>query len=100
MLYWECKRRLLLLHRFRVLAVDYFQNIHYEKFDWMASGMPPRMNDKAQKARHEMNHIMQDAQLSFDLLGISHHMTYTPAPMHGGYIQRVDVIGSIFDLWQ
>ena len=98
MLYWECKRRLLLLHRFRVLAVDYFQKTHYQSLDLMTgSGLPPRMNAKAQDARNEINHIMQDAQLSFDLLDIPRTMSYTPV---GGYIQRIDVIGNIFDLWQ
>jgi hypothetical protein len=95
MLYWECKRRLALLRRFRVLAFDYFENIQHAH--WMAGGAPPSMNDKAQKARHEMNHIMGDVVLSFDLLVIPHVVFYQPP--HGGYAQTLDVIVNAFDLY-
>jgi hypothetical protein len=97
MLYWECKRRMELLRRFRVLAFDYFGNI--QRSSWMAGGAPPTMNDTAQKARHEMNHAMEDIVLSFDLLGIVHGVTWTPPPAVGGYVQHVDLIANIFDLY-
>src|SRR5689334_20260265 len=97
MLYWECKRRLALLRRFRVLAFDYFENIEYAS--WMTAGAPPRMNDKAQKARHEMNGMMEDVVLSFDVLRIPHVVAYQPAKP-GDYAQPVDVIGNIFALYQ
>jgi hypothetical protein len=98
MLYWECKRRLALLREFRALASDYFANIEYA--DWMDIGGEPTVNEKSQKARNQINDMMHDAQLSFDLLGLPHTLLYTPPPMVGGYRQNVDVIGNIFDLWQ
>jgi hypothetical protein len=98
MLYWECKRRLALLRQFRALASDYFANIEYA--DWMDIGGEPTVNEKSQRARNEINHMMHDAQLSFDLLGLPHTLVYTPPPMVGGYRQNVDVVGNMFDLWQ
>lgn len=92
MLYWECKRRRELLRQFRVLAFDYFENIQLA--GWMSRGTPPIMNEKAQKARHEMNNIMEDAVLSFNLLRVPHHVVY------GEYAQKVDIIGNIFALYQ
>jgi hypothetical protein len=97
MLYWECKRRLELLHQFRGLAFNYFENIQHAH--WAAGGAPPTMNDKAQKARHEMNHAMEDVVLSFDLLGIVHVVRWTPPRAVGGYMQNVDLIVNIFDLY-
>ncbi len=96
MLYWECKRRLELLRRFRVLVFDYFENIKY--VGPMLGIQPPSMNDKAQSARHEINLAMEDVVLSFDLLGITHGVRWTPPPAVGGYIQNVDLIVNIFDL--
>jgi hypothetical protein len=97
MLYWECKRRLALLRRFRVLALDYFDNI--KPAHWSSGGAPPSMNDKAQKARHDMNKMMGDAVLSFDLLGIPHIIFYQPSRMASGYAQNLDVIVNTFELY-
>jgi hypothetical protein len=97
MLYWECKRRLALLRQFRVLAFDYFENIEYAS--WMEGGAPPNMNVKAQKARHDMNRMMGDVVVSFDLLSIPHVVFYQPAPITGGYAQNLDVIVNTFDLY-
>jgi hypothetical protein len=96
MLYWECKRRLALLRQFRVLAFDYFENIEYAS--WMTGGAP-EMNVKAQKARHEMNRMMGDVVLSFDLLRIPHVVFYQPPPRASGYAQNLDIIVNAFDLY-
>jgi hypothetical protein len=98
MLYWECKRRLALLRRFRVLAFDYFENVQHTH--WMAGGAPPLMNDKAKKARHEMNHMMEEVVLSFDLLGVVHVLKWTPPAIVGGYIRNIDIVANVFDLHQ
>jgi len=98
MLYWECKRRLALLRHLRVQMFDYFANIQYA--NWMAAGAPPTMNNKAQQARFQINSIMDDVLLSFDLLDLTHSITYRPPPMFGGYIQNIDLIGNLFSLWQ
>ena len=56
------------------------------------------MNDTAQKARHEINHVMEEVAQSFRLLRIVHVVTWTPPPAVGGYIQNVDLISNIFEL--
>jgi hypothetical protein len=56
------------------------------------------MNETSQKARHEMNQMMDDVVMSFDLRGVVHYVRYTPPPMIGGYIQNVDVLANIFGL--
>lgn len=96
-MYWESKRRLALLRQFRLLASDYFENIEY--VSWMAGGAPPNMNVKAQKARSEINRMMGDVVLSFDLLGIPHVVFYQPPPITGGYAQNLDVILNTFNLY-
>ncbi len=65
----------------------------------MAGGAPPRMNDTAQKARHEMNGMMEDLMASFNLLGVAHVVAYQPV-RPGEYAQPVDVVGNIFSLYQ
>jgi hypothetical protein len=97
MLYWECKRRLATLQQFRILAFDYFQNVRYLSRQHALRGQAS-MNDKAQKARHEMNQLLNDVVLSVDLLGVAHVIRWTPPPMIGGYIQNVDIFGNIFGL--
>lgn len=97
MLYWECNRRLAQLRRFRALTRDYFQNI--QRAGWMAGGAPPRMNDTAQEARHEMNGMMEDLVASFNLLGVPHIVAYQPVGP-GEYAQPLDVVGSVFALYQ
>ena len=95
--YWECKRRLTQLRRFRVLAFDYFENVQLA--GWASGGAPPRMNDVAQKARHEMNGIMEDVLLSFNVLRVQHVLAYQPV-RPGEYAQPVDVIANVFALYQ
>lgn len=98
MLFWECRRRLEQLVEFRKLAYDYFSNIRYA--DWMARGCPPNMNETSQRARNQINLMMHDVVDCFDLMGVSHSITYTPPPIIGGYVRSIDLIGNIFDLWQ
>lgn len=98
MLFWECRRRFNQLVEFRKIAHDYFSNIQYG--DWMARGCAPSQNDTSQRARNQINLMMHEVVDSFDLMGISHSITYTPPPMFRGYVQNIDLIGNIFDLWQ
>jgi len=57
------------------------------------------MNEKSQKARHEMNRMMEDVVLSLNLLRVPHVVAYQPV-RPGEYAQNVDVIGNIFALYQ
>jgi len=83
------------LRKFRTVAFDYFQNIQHVP---RHIARQPIMNEKSQKARQEMNLMMKDVVLCFDLLGITHYVRYTPPPMIGGYIQDVDILANIFSL--
>src|SRR5437763_11832110 len=65
MLYWECRRRLRQLQQFRILAADYFDNVTHAS--WMA-GRTPILNDKAQRARHQINLMMNEVAFSLDLI--------------------------------
>jgi hypothetical protein len=99
MLFWESRRRLQGLIRFHALAEEYFQNVQYA--GWMAGrDIPPSENAKAQKARQEINRMLDDLALSFALLGIDPSLTWTPPPMMGGYVQHIDVIMNLFGLWR
>jgi hypothetical protein len=69
------------------------------QFNYYLAGAPPNMNVKAQKARHDMNRMMGDVVVSFDLLSIPHVVFYQPAPITGGYAQNLDVIVNTFDLY-
>jgi len=46
-----------------------------------------------------MNLVMQDVLLSFELLAVHHVVIYQPPPLIGGYVQNVDVIADMFELW-
>jgi hypothetical protein len=96
MLYWECKRRLGLLRRFRVLTSTYFENVRFAS--WMAGG-EPILNEPSQKARHEINLVLNDVEQSLNLLGIQHHVLHQPAPTRG-LVQPVNVLLNMFILWQ
>src|SRR6266700_53681 len=97
MLYWESKRRLKNLPRFSSLGAMHFANI--QSRHWMASG-PPIENKDAQDARYELNVMMPDVVLSVDLVGVPHTAYYTPPPAIGGYAGPIDLITSIFELYQ
>jgi hypothetical protein len=99
MLFWECRRRLELLIRFRGLALEYFKNT--QPAAWMAGpGMPPTENETAAKSRIEINKLMHDLTESFALIGIEPCLRWTPPPVLGGYVQSVDVVTNMFGLWQ
>jgi hypothetical protein len=99
MLFWECRRRLELLIRFRGLALSYFRNI--QPADWMAGpGMPPTENETAAISRMAINKLMHDLTESFSLIGIDPSVRWTPPPLIGGYVQSVDVITNMFGLWR
>jgi hypothetical protein len=99
MLYWECKRRVELIYHFRTLAFTYFQNIQYPGWT-VGRDVPPTMNQQAQSARAEMNLRLTEVELAVDSMGISRTVKWTPPPLIGGYIQYVDLVGNIFDLWR
>ena len=96
MLYWECKRRLAALRQFRILAVDYFENVQH--VSWMAGGAPV-LDEVTQKTRHQINQMLEDVVPSFVLLGIAHQVYYQPTRA-GEIPQVVNLISNMFQLWQ
>jgi hypothetical protein len=94
MLYWECKRRLQRLERFRALAGEYFSNIsrHF--------GAAPTENDRSRAARVEMNLLMSEVTESAFLIGIPTTVHYIPPTRMGGLSGPLDILVNIFELWQ
>lgn len=85
------------MRQFRLLTFDYFQNVRYVSRQHALRGQA-LMNDRAQKARNEMNHLLNDIAGSLDRAGVNRVVSWTPPPMIGGYIQDVDLIGNVFGL--
>ena len=96
MLYWECKRRLTTLRQFRILAVDYFQNIQYA--GWQSGGVLLPLNETAQNARNSMNLLLSEVTTSLDLIGVSHVIYYQEPRIRGGGTQFVDIVLNVFSL--
>ncbi len=94
MLYWECKRRSDQLRQFRTLVIEYFNNTSRQMFH------PPTENDKARQARVLINKLMAEIIRSFDLVGATRVMYYSPPPAVGGFAGPVDVFSMLFELWR
>ncbi len=93
--YWENKKRLALIKRFRSYVSTYYGNSRYS---WQAEGQIEE--EEAQQARTEINLILHDAHKSIICAGVPTMVQYTPPPVIGGYIQNIDVIQNIFILHQ
>jgi len=85
-----------MLRQFRVLAFDYFEGVQYPS--WMSAGTSPVMDDTAQTARQQINHLLGEVLISLERFRIPHVIRYQPAPTLGGYVQNVDIILNIFSL--
>ncbi len=95
MLYWECKRRLDALIRFRQLGSEYFANLTPVGY-----GEPPQENEAARMARLVMNRTLGEVIESMDLLGLSRTVYYTPPPLIGGYAGDMDIFANLFEFWR
>ena len=91
--WWENARRIRLLEEFRNDVVSYFNNSSYE---WMAEGRIEK--PEAEKARQRINHTIVQAQHIIEAAGVAPSVTWTPPPMVGGYVQRVELILNLFEL--
>jgi len=90
---WENKRRLQLLIRYRQLMSTYFDNIEHLR---MASGIIE--NKEAKDARVQVNRILDEVDIVINLAGVSTIIKYTPPPIVGGYIERIDVVLNVFGM--
>src|SRR5262249_49858530 len=43
---------------------------------------------------------MGEVELCFDRLGVTHAIIYQPPANVGGYVQRLDLVSNIFELWR
>jgi len=92
---WENKKRLKLLYEYRELVVTYFNNVEFVR------GYPsaePIENETAQGARVEINRVLGEVREALHSAGLRPVIRYTPPPMIGGDIQRIDITLNMFNL--
>lgn len=90
---WENKRRLKKLSEFRDLVLRYFNN---SRVEWMVDERIEE--EEAQRARVEINRVMDEIHHIILYSGINPSLRYTPPPALGGYIQNVDLIQNVFHI--
>lgn len=94
MTYWQNQSRLKFLYGFRKLLNKYVQN---SKGSWKANSRIE--NNVAQQARIEINRKIDTAHKYINQSRIPTQFQYTPPPAVGGYIQNIDAIFNIFNLF-
>jgi len=92
MLYWECKRRLNELLKFRELVVTYFSHRTIPHFQTVHE------DDTARKARSEINLRMNAAIRSCLRIGQTLTVFYSPPPVRGGFAGNLNLIQNMFEL--
>ena len=90
---WENSRRCRVLVEFRDDVVSYFNNSSI-----LGMGEGRREKPEAVQARRRINLTVIQAQRIIEAAGIAPTITWTPPPMIGGYVQRIDVIFNLFEL--
>lgn len=91
---WENRKRTELLVAFRNLVDTYFTNLE----DYSHLGLDPHENEKAKKARREINMILDKMHSVIILAGVSPTIYYSPPPAIGGLAGTIDLIYNIFNL--
>jgi hypothetical protein len=92
---WENQRRLQFLESFRTDIVQYFSESIY---NWKVEARIEE--DGAKEAKVRINKKMQEVRAIVRASGVSPVITYTPPPVIGGYIQKVDLMQNVFNLHQ
>ena len=92
-LIWENKRRITRLKEFRLCTIEYFDNSHSQ---W---GVDKRIEEpKARTARSEINRIIDDIHKIMTNSGIYPLFIWTPPPVIGGHVRKIDIVQNIFNL--
>ncbi len=91
--FWENKRRLTLLQKFRELVVLYYDNTDAH---WMVEGRIE--SDRAREIRVEINRMINEIHSIINMSDINTMTYYTPPPAIGGYAHHIDLILNIFEL--
>lgn len=92
---WENKERLKLLYEFRELVDTYFNIVENVRLDPSAELIE---YETARQVRIEINRVLNEVREILHSAGLRPIIRYTPPPMIGGYIQRIDIILNMFDL--
>lgn len=90
---WENARRIRILSEFRNDVVTYFNNSTPLHLGAGRSEAP-----EAVKARQRINLGANQVQDAIVAAGVTLVVTWTPPPMVGGYVQRIDLIDNLFEL--
>ena len=90
--YWENRKRVKMLIKFRKLVVNYFNNVEYNSFFSL------RKNQEAIKLRHEINLCLDKIYSYIISAGINPTIYYSPPPAIGGIAGDIDLIHNIFHL--
>lgn len=90
--YWENRKRLKMLIKFRELIVNYFNNVEYGSFFSL------RENQEAVKTRYEINLCLDKIYLYIISAGINPTIYYSPPPAIGGIAGNINLIHNIFHL--
>ena len=87
----ENNRRIVKLHEFRNIVINYFNNSHSEFCDDVRTE-----KKEAQQSRIQINRNMDEIHDIILSSGINPSIQYTPPPAVGGYIKNIDLIKNIF----
>ncbi len=90
--FWENRRRLNLLGRYKYLVVLYFKN---SKAGFLNNRIE---NDEAANARAEINHGLDEIYKIIISSDVKPSIIWTPPPNVGGNVQRIDVLHNIFNI--
>lgn len=93
MLYWEAKRGLELLQRFRQKLVDYTNNAQWDDCENEYDE-----NAEATRLRQQINEDMAEVTTAIQKVGESTIVYYSPSPDRGGFQGEVDILTNFFRL--
>ena len=89
--YWENRKRLKMLIKFKKLVVNYFNNVEYDPFFSL------KENQEAIKTRHEINLCLDKIYSYIISAGINPTIYYSPPPAIGGIAGNIN-LHNIFHL--
>ena len=89
--YWENRKRVKLLSKFRDLVVDYFNNVEY-------NFLHIKENQNTLRIRQEINLHLDRVYSYIIYTGVNPKIYYSPPPAVGGIAGNIDLIHNIFNL--
>ena len=89
--YWENRKRVKSLSKFRDLVIDYFNNVEYDF-------LHIKENQDAIRIRQEINLRLNRVYSYIIYSGVNPEFYYSPPPAVGGIAGNIDLIHNIFNL--